>query len=417
MTDQLHDVFTRMADQSEPPAFDPTLWSRARRSRRRTEVLAASAAGLAVLVLVTATGVVGMRIDRADRPSDEPHPAPGIPSQVRGVVRDGGLPSSATWPWARRPWRSPTPPVRSSVTAADGEYHRLDLPGFDASVYDDEQVRRTGMVGLSLSPDGLEARLRLACAAARGDRTGARIRAQRRADPRPADRPDRSRARGPAASWRVRRGHRQPGIPVGPGPVRTALVRQRPLPRVRPGVGGRARQGARWSSTGATGLDEAYDNANWAAGMSVYDTATGRRYDAEETRLNPTSRFWLSTFWRDGWPQMVADDGALARVDVNNALALAPLGGRISTVQDLPGGPADDAYTVGLFDGHRRAFVETRAPSQSLLAVDLRTGERQRSGWTSSRAGSTCWVGRRRSTCSPRFTAPRVVARGPRKGT
>ena len=71
-------------------------------------------------------------------------------------------------------------------------------------------------------------------------------------------------------------------------------------------------------------------------------------------------------------------DGALARVDVNNALALASLGRRISTVQHLPGGPQNDVYTVGLFDGRQRAFLESRAPSQSLLAVDLRTGERQR---------------------------------------
>ena len=40
------------------------------------------------------------------------------------------------------------------VTADDGVYHRLDLPGFDPTVYDDPEVRRTGMVGSGLSPDG-----------------------------------------------------------------------------------------------------------------------------------------------------------------------------------------------------------------------------------------------------------------------
>ncbi|HZJ05297.1 MAG TPA: hypothetical protein VFD59_07485 [Nocardioidaceae bacterium] len=37
------------------------------------------------------------------------------------------------------------------VTADDGMYHRLGLPGFDGQVYDVPEVRRSGMVGLSLA--------------------------------------------------------------------------------------------------------------------------------------------------------------------------------------------------------------------------------------------------------------------------
>ena len=112
------------------------------------------------------------------------------------------------------------------------------------------------------------------------------------------------------------------------------------------------------------GLQDAYRQKAFAAGTSVYDTDAGRRFDARENRFNP-SGFWLSGIWgMDGWPRMVGDDGTIANVSVNNAVEVASPGGRVVTVAPLPGGPADDDHTVGLFDGPGRAIVETQGSQQ-----------------------------------------------------
>jgi len=62
MTDQLRETMTRIADRIEPAAPDPTLWARARRARRRGEILTASAIGAAVFAVAATVGVSNLCI-------------------------------------------------------------------------------------------------------------------------------------------------------------------------------------------------------------------------------------------------------------------------------------------------------------------------------------------------------------------
>ena len=69
MTEQLHDLLSRLADEAVPGSDDPTLWDRARRARRRERGLRAAAAALAA-VGVGGAGVLGQGPRSAPPPAD-----------------------------------------------------------------------------------------------------------------------------------------------------------------------------------------------------------------------------------------------------------------------------------------------------------------------------------------------------------
>src|SRR5680860_83109 len=154
MADQLHDLMTRLADEAGPGPMDPTLWKRARRSRRRDQRLVASAGAAAVLALVAGTLAGMAALSDPAPPVDRPgivEQEAGIPSEVHDVAGGGGLRLERDLAVGRGSVAIATATAEIVVTADDGAYHRLALPGFDPALYD---AGGPDASGLSLSPDG-----------------------------------------------------------------------------------------------------------------------------------------------------------------------------------------------------------------------------------------------------------------------
>ncbi len=152
MTDQLHDLMTRIADQAGPGPNDPTLWGRARRARRdrrRLRVAAVGALVLAVLAALTVAGLGGHRVADAP-PVEQPdrQEGPGIPSTIHAVPGSGGLELERDLGVGQAAAAVSTPTGAFVVTAADGDYHRVRLAGFHP------ELHSAALGGLALSPDG-----------------------------------------------------------------------------------------------------------------------------------------------------------------------------------------------------------------------------------------------------------------------
>jgi hypothetical protein len=151
MTEQLHDLLARIADQAGPGSSDPTLWTRAQRARRRDRAVRASVAALTALTLVGALAI-GLGTRHAPPPAKQT-PAPhetgvGIPSTVHGIHGDGGLDLETDLAVGPASVAIANQSGAFVITAADGVYHRLRLPGFDPTAFNDNSP------GLALSPDG-----------------------------------------------------------------------------------------------------------------------------------------------------------------------------------------------------------------------------------------------------------------------
>ena len=154
MNDQLRDVLTRVADRAGPLSVDPLLWSRASRTRRRRQGLPAAAAALVVVALlggvVLATGVLRTAAPPADRPDRHE------PIEIEGMAGDGGLRLDKDLAIGRASAAIVNDTGVFVMTADDGTYHRLLLPGFDAPLYARTAAAQVVHFPeiLSLSPDG-----------------------------------------------------------------------------------------------------------------------------------------------------------------------------------------------------------------------------------------------------------------------
>jgi hypothetical protein len=130
MTEQLHDLLTRIADQAGPGNTDPTtLWSRAQHARRRDRAMRASAVALTALALVGAIAI-GLGTRNAPPPAKQTPPThQGIPSTVRGLHGNGGLDLETDLAVGPASVAIENQSGAFVITAADGVYHRLRLPG------------------------------------------------------------------------------------------------------------------------------------------------------------------------------------------------------------------------------------------------------------------------------------------------
>ncbi len=347
MTDQLlRDTLTRMADGADPAAPDPAvLWDRARRARRRADALTTAAVGLAVFALVAAVGLLGSADPSRPEPAPVPPGPPGIPSVVRGVDGDGGLDVEDDLAVGRASVAIANPSGAFVVTAADGEYHRLALPGYDPRAYDDPEVRATGMVGVHLSPDG-------------------RTLVYGWHAPLPAET---GQQRG-----LVRSGVRLVDLVSGEvetladlGPVHRELdflQRANGFPYLAVPFGFRWSEGGRFLAYETVWLDatvdlrRAYEFGPYQSVGSVYDTGRRERFGVNE---NGQGVGWTE------WPQMVSPNGLVGA----GGFVFAERDTR-RRLRELPG----EGWTSGLFASGGRALLEQAGARPRLAEVALRSG-------------------------------------------
>ena len=165
----------RRVDAVAPPQIDVADLMRQGESRlrhRRTTTVVGAAIVVALTVFTSAALTRGddqPRLPVGPPKQDDATPVPqaGIPSTVRGIVGDGGLELETDLAVGPASVAIVNPSGAFVITAADGVYHRLRLPGFDPTAFDDKHT------GFALSPDGT--RLAYGWRAASGPRVGTRI--------------------------------------------------------------------------------------------------------------------------------------------------------------------------------------------------------------------------------------------------
>ncbi|MET0524960.1 MAG: hypothetical protein ABWZ91_09170 [Nocardioides sp.] len=150
MSDQLRDLLSRVADDAPTALPDPTLWRRARRARARNRALAVGAVAATVAVIATVI-VQGQRL--SSDPDPAPNPAEPRLLSVHGVVADGGLRLERDLAVGQATAAVTNDTDVFVVTADDGVYHRLRLPGYDPALHDGS-LDGAERPGVALSPDG-----------------------------------------------------------------------------------------------------------------------------------------------------------------------------------------------------------------------------------------------------------------------
>ena len=123
-------VLRQLADQIQPPSLD-SLRETTRRRNRRTAAAGVTQA-CAVVVLAVSVGVGTGALRTAPQPADQDDSGPGIPTAVFGVPGDGGLRLEKDLAVGRASVAVVNDTNAFVITAVDGVYHRLALPGFDA---------------------------------------------------------------------------------------------------------------------------------------------------------------------------------------------------------------------------------------------------------------------------------------------
>lgn len=159
----LRELLHELADDQPAVRVDPDTWRRGRRAHRRRVALAA--AGTAAAVGVVAVGGTALVRDATSSPDPAgAEVAPALPSDLYGVPERfaPGRNEAGTDPWAEEV-RSDTLAVGVTaavmpvgydglvaVSAVDGRYRGLDLPGLGSEgLFDTEQAGAA-----ALSPDG-----------------------------------------------------------------------------------------------------------------------------------------------------------------------------------------------------------------------------------------------------------------------
>ena len=332
MSDQLRDVMTRIAERAEPLPPDPTLWSRARRARRRGDLVTATAVGAAVFALAATVGVL-VQPD-PDRPDLVPRPTAGHPDHRPRRLRRRDLQLETTSPSVPPPSRSPTRPARSSSPPTTASTTGSTCPASTrpctttpkcvAPAWSDSACPRTEpgwpSAGTRRCPTKPVRRRGFV-------RSGLRIldlqRARSRTCPRTANPPAEFGAAIDNQDFPWGR------VPYGMrwSPDGRYLAYEQVWAAAPPG-------GSHGRALGQ-GLQEAYRQAASPPARRSTTPRPAAASDVQETGSNP-SGFWLSGIW--AWT--AGPDGGrrrqVANVSVNNTVEVA-LGGRISTVIPLPG--------------------------------------------------------------------------------
>lgn len=166
MTDALRDELLRVGETAPPAAVPGDLWARGRRARRRDRVVAGGAVLSVLLVLGGVGWVLGGPRDHAAPPT-APGAVEAMPSVIHPVPgRLEHVSEGADETWKRAVAETDLAVGRVSVafasgidgktlpvviTAADGRYHLLRLPGWLGTSL---AAYQSGTPALALSPDG-----------------------------------------------------------------------------------------------------------------------------------------------------------------------------------------------------------------------------------------------------------------------